>query len=245
MKGVILAGGMGTRLRPLTNVTNKCLLPVYDEPMIYYPIRTLVESGVKDILLVCGGNAAGEFLRILGNGEQFGLDRLHYTYQAEPLGIAHALSLAESFVDGDPMCVVLADNLLEYPFPEEVAEFEEHPIGARIFCTEVAHPEWYGVVCMDGMGNVKSIEEKPKKPKSNLVATGVYMYDSQVWDRINSLSPSARGELEVTDLNNIYLNDGLLKAHRLKGWWRDAGESLDVYMETCCEVYSWKKNRKP
>jgi len=241
MKGIILAGGLGTRLKPLTKVTNKCLLPVCDQPMIYYPIRSLVESGVTDILLVCGGNAAGEFLRILGNGEEFGLKRLHYTYQDEPRGIADALSYAESFVGDDPMCVVLADNLVENPFPKAVEEFTTNPNGARIFLTKVEHPEWYGVVETDDDGNVLSIIEKPKNPKSNLIATGIYMYDSRVWEYINSLSPSARGELEITDLNNLYLKDGLLKANLLDGWWRDAGESLEVYMETCCEVFNWKR----
>ena len=244
MKGVILAGGTGSRLFPLTKVTNKCLLPVGDEPMIYYPIKTLIASGVEEILLVCGGNAAGEFLRILGNGEEFGLKRLHYTYQSKPAGIADALSLAEDFVDGHPMCVVLADNLVENPFPEVVNEFKQNPVGAKIFLTHVEHPEWYGVVTLDNQQNVIEIAEKPKNPKSNLISIGVYMYDTTVWDYIAKLSPSARGELEITDLNNLYLRDGLLKAHYLNGWWRDAGESLDVYMETCCEVFAWKKRVK-
>jgi glucose-1-phosphate thymidylyltransferase len=237
MKGVVLAGGLGTRLRPLTKVTNKCLLPVYDRPMIYYPIQTLVDSGIKDVLLVCGGNSAGEFLRILGNGEEFGLKHLHYTYQAEPKGIADALSLAEEFVDGDSMFVLLADNLFEHNFKNVVDEFNKDPVGARIFLTEVERPEWYGVADIDEGGKVLSIEEKPKNPKSNSIVTGAYMYDQSVWDRINDLSPSARGELEITDLNNIFLKEEQLKAHHIEGFWMDAGESLNVYAETCHKMY--------
>jgi glucose-1-phosphate thymidylyltransferase len=244
MKGVILAGGLGTRLYPLTKVTNKCLLPVHDKPMIYYPIQTLVDSGITEILLVCGGNAAGEFLRILGNGEEFGLRHLHYTYQSEPKGIADALSLAEEFVDGSPMTVILADNLVEKPFAKAVEEFKSNPVGARIFLTTVKHPEWYGVVDIDADGNVLEIVEKPKNPKTNWIATGVYMYDPSVWERIARLTPSARGELEITDLNNLFLKSGNLKAYTLDGWWMDAGESLDVYTQTCCKVYQWATEKK-
>jgi glucose-1-phosphate thymidylyltransferase len=244
MKGVILAGGTGSRLHPLTKVTNKCLLPVHDRPMIYYPIQTLVDSGIKDILLVCGGNAAGEFLRILGNGEAFGLRHLHYTYQPEPKGIADALSLAEEFVDGEPMVVILADNLVEKPFPDVVAEFEQNPVGARIFLTTALNPEWYGVAVVDDNGNVLSIEEKPKKPTSNWIVAGIYIYDSSVWGRIAKLSPSARGELEITDLNNLFLKDRCLWAYKMNGWWMDAGESLDVYAQVCHKVYEWHKRLK-
>lgn len=240
-KGVILCGGTGTRLHPLTLVTNKALLPVANEPMIYYPIRTLIDSGITDILLVCGGNAAGEFLRILGNGAAFGLKRLHYTYQPKPAGIADALSLAREFVDGNPMCVILSDNILQYPFQDIAKEFEESPIGAKILLTEVENPEWYGVVTLDESEQVVEIVEKPKDPKSNLISIGVYFYDSKVWELIDNLTPSNRGELEITDLNNLYLKRGQLKAHRINGWWGDAGESLDVYMKTFCEVYGWKK----
>lgn len=231
MKGIILAGGLGTRLYPLTKVTNKCLLPIYNRPMIYWPIQTLVHSGIKDILLVCGGNAAGEFLRILGNGEEFGLKHLHYTYQPEPKGIADALSLAEEWADNQPVTVILADNIFENPIPDVVEEFEKNPDGARIFTTPVDHPECYGVVEIDNNGKVLSIVEKPRKPKSNMIATGMYMYDATVWDFIKELKPSARNELEITDLNNSYLKAGKLKAHTVQGWWADCGESLDGYAQ--------------
>ena len=244
MKGVILAGGLGTRLHPLTKVTNKCLLPVYDKPMIYHPINSMVESGIKDILIVCGGNAAGEFLRILGNGEEFGLKHLHYTYQSEPRGIADALSLAQDWADNRPIAVVLADNLFENHFGDAVSDFEGDPTGARIFVTKVKNPQHYGVVDFDAKGNVTSIEEKPKNPKTNSVATGLYMYDSSVWNLITSLSPSSRNELEITDLNNMYLKLKMLKAIKVKGWWMDAGENIDGYMEACAKVGEMSRNRK-
>ena len=231
MKGIILAGGLGTRLAPLTNVTNKCLLPIYDRPMIYYPIQNLVNAGITDILLVCGGNAAGEFLRILGNGEAFGLKHLHYTYQSEPRGIADALGLAEEFAAGESVCVILADNIFENSFKEAVVEFEKDPVGARIFLTEVEHPEHYGVVEVDSLCQVLSIVEKPKDPKSNLIATGLYIYDHTVWDFIKQLTPSARGELEITDVNNHYLTQGNLKSHLVDGWWADCGENFDGLLE--------------
>jgi glucose-1-phosphate thymidylyltransferase len=233
MKGVILAGGLGTRLAPLTNVTNKCLLPIYNKPMIYYPIETLVNSGITDILIVCGGNAAGEFLRILGNGEDFGLKHLHYTYQREPKGIADALGLAEEFVGGDDMCVILADNIFEDKFPDVVESFES---GALIFGTEVEHPEHYGVIVQDESGKVTEIIEKPSNPTSNFIATGLYMYDNTVWDFIKQLTPSARGELEITDVNNHYLNDGRLGWHKLPGWWADCGENFDGFIDAAIKV---------
>ncbi|GAI45050.1 unnamed protein product, partial [marine sediment metagenome] len=244
MKGIILAGGLGTRLRPLTKVTNKCLLPIHDRPLVYYPIETFVKSGIKDILLVCGGNAAGEFLRILGNGEDFGLKHLHYTYQQEPKGIADALALAEEFLDGEPMAVILADNILENPIKDAVDEFKNDPVGARIFLTEVKYPQWYGVVTLGENNSVLEIEEKPKNPKSNCAAAGVYLYDSSVWGKIASLTPSARGELEITDLNNMFIKEGTLKAHKIDGFWYDAGESLDEYAEVCHKVYEWHQHQK-
>lgn len=236
MKGIILAGGLGTRLAPLTHVTNKCLLPVYDKPMIYYPIQTLVDAGINDILLVCGGNAAGEFLRILGNGEAFGLKHLHYTYQSEPRGIADALGLAEEFASGDPICVILADNLFENNVKSAVDDFKANPEGSCIFLTQVEHPEHYGVVEVDEQNNVLSIVEKPKEPKSNLIATGLYLYDSTVWDFIKGLTPSARGELEITDVNNHYLAAGKLRAHLVDGWWADCGENFDGYLDAAIKV---------
>jgi len=198
--------------------------------MIYYPIETLVKSGVKDILLVCGGNAAGEFLRILGNGEEFGLKHLHYTYQAEPKGIADALGLAEEWAAGQPIMVILADNIFADTFPDIVQEFEKNPVGARIFGTEVEHPEHYGVI-MHQNGVVTGIIEKPKNPQSNLIATGLYMYDSTVWDFIRQLTPSARGELEITDVNNHYLQKNQLSITKLSSWWADCGENFDGYID--------------
>jgi glucose-1-phosphate thymidylyltransferase len=240
MKGVILAGGLGTRLYPLTRVCNKCLLPVYDKPMIHYPIQSMVDSGIEDILLVCGGNSAGEFLSILGNGEEFGLKHLHYTYQKEASGIADALGLAEEWANGEPITVVLADNILEKPFKKHVEEFENNPNGARIFLYEVDSPQSYGVAEVDENGVVKSIEEKPKEPKSNLAVVGVYMYDSTVWEFIKRLQPSTRGELEITDVNNYYLQSGKLHAHKLEGEWYDCGENLDGYLQSQNAAYRWK-----
>lgn len=240
MKGVILAGGLGTRLWPLTKVTNKCLLPVYDKPMIYYPIQSFVDSGIDDILLVCGGNAAGEFLRVLGNGEEFGLKHLHYTYQSEPRGIADALGLAEEWADGESIAVFLADNILENPFSDDVESFES---GAKIFLTEVAHPEFYGVVEVHG-SKVISIEEKPKYPKSNLIAIGLYMYDESVWDYIKNLEPSIRGELEITDLNNHFLAEDELEAREISGFWADAGESFEGYMDACNKVMHMREKNE-
>ena len=237
MKGVILAGGSGSRLWPLTKVTNKSLLPIYNKPMIYYPIQSFVDSGIDDILLVCGGNAAGEFLRILGNGEEFGLKHLHYTYQSEPRGIADALSLAEDWADGEPIAVLLADNILENEFTDQIESFES---GARIFLTEVEHPEHYGVVETSG-NKVVSIEEKPKNPKSNLIAIGLYLYDGTVWDYIRNLEPSARGELEITDLNNHFLAEGKLDAHKIDGFWADCGESFEGYMDACNKAMHMSK----
>lgn len=240
MKGIILAGGLGTRLFPLTKVTNKCLLPVYDKPMIYYPIQFLIDSGIDDILLVCGGNAAGEFLRVLGNGEDFGIKHLHYTYQKETSGIAHALGLAQEWADDEKMCVVLADNVLENPISEHVKDFQENGEGARIFVTPVDNPSAYGVVQRDKeSGKVLNIEEKPKNPKSDEIAIGVYMYDPSVWEFIGRLKPSQRGELEITDLNNYYLQKGKLKAHPIDGGWYDCGENFDKYLESQCAVAKW------
>lgn len=244
MKGIILAGGNGTRLMPLTKVTNKCLLPMYDRPMIHWPITTLVNSGVTDILLVCGGNGAGEFLRILGNGEEFGLKHLHYTYQKEASGIAHALGLAEEWAKGEPVCVVLADNVLEDNLSKDVEEFSRNPDGAKIFLKSVDQPQWYGVVCVDDDNNVLEVVEKPKKPKTNLIAVGVYMYDSGVWPLIANLKPSKRNELEITDLNNEYLKRGKLRASHLTGMWMDCGESLDGYFQAQVAVAAMQERRR-
>lgn len=242
MKGIVLAGGLGTRLYPLTKVTNKCLLPVYNKPMVYYPIQHLVDAGVTDILMVCGGNAAGEFLRILGNGEEFGLRHLHYTYQAEPRGIADALSLAQEFVGDDAMCVILADNIFSTSIREYVQDFANNPVGAVVFGAEVEHPEHYGVIETDHTGKVTRIVEKPKNPSSNTIATGLYLYDNTIWDFIHTLEPSARGELEITDVNNHYIDKGQLNVVHYDGWWADCGENFESYLNAGIMARSFQPN---
>ncbi len=229
MKGVILAGGLGTRLYPLTKVTNKHLLPVYDKPMIYYPIQTLVNAGIRDILLVTGGNSAGDFLRLLGNGTEFGLQHLNYTYQEGEGGIAAALSLAEFFVNQESVCVILGDNIIERNIIAAVRAYEKQGKGAKVLLKEVKDPQRFGVAVLDGNRLVR-IEEKPKEPKSPYITTGVYFYDHEVFDIIRTLKPSARGELEITDVNNAYLERGRLAWDILEGWWTDAGtfESLKL-----------------
>ena len=228
MKGVILAGGLGSRLRPLTSVTNKHLLPVYDKPMVYYPIQTLVDAGINDILLVTGGDYAGHFLKLLGNGKDaFGLEHLDYTYQKGEGGIADALSLAEYFAGGESICVVLGDNIIQGNIVQAANAFREQGKGGKILLKEVPDPERFGVAEVDG-DKVLNIVEKPKEPKSNFAVTGIYFYDASVFEKIKCLSPSQRGELEITDVNNMYLNEGTLTHDILEGWWTDAGtfESL-------------------
>ena len=227
MKGVVLAGGTGSRLLPLTKITNKHLLPVFDKPMIYYPIQTLVNAGITDILVVTGGKNAGDFLRLLGNGKEFGLKRIHYSYQEGEGGIADALSLAEDFADGDRICVVLGDNIIEGNINAAVASYLEQPAGAKIILKDVPDPHRFGVPELQGT-RVLKIEEKPLKPKSKFAVIGVYMYDETVFDKIKRLSPSQRGELEITDVNNFYIEEGTLTSAILDGWWTDAGtfESL-------------------
>ncbi|RMD64708.1 MAG: spore coat protein [Planctomycetota bacterium] len=227
MKGVILAGGLGTRLRPLTKITNKHLLPVYDRPMIYYPIQCLLNAGIDEILLVTGGDHAGDFLRLLGNGKALGVRELHYTYQEGEGGIADALSLAEDFADGQRICVILGDNIVERSIRRPVEAFRSQPSGARILLKEVPDPQRFGVARLEG-GRIIEIVEKPTDPPSNLAVTGIYMYDKDVFRFIQGLSPSDRGELEITDVNNMYLARGDLAYDVLEGWWTDAGtfESL-------------------
>ncbi|MCS7280533.1 MAG: sugar phosphate nucleotidyltransferase [Desulfobacterota bacterium] len=227
MKGVILAGGLGTRLYPLTKITNKHLLPVYNKPMIYYPLETLIKAGIKDIMIVTGGNNAGDFLKLLGNGSEFGLKHLNYTYQEGEGGIAHALSLAEYFADGEPICVILGDNIIEKNIVKAVRNFEKQKTGAKILLKEVPDPERFGVAEIEN-GRLVRIVEKPKKPRSNLAVVGIYMYDSKVFDIIRTLKPSERGELEITDVNNAYIREGTMTYEMLEGWWTDAGtfESL-------------------
>ncbi len=227
MKGVILAGGMGTRLNPLTLVTNKHLLPVYDRPMIMYPIQTLLNAGVREILIVTGGEHAGDFLKLLGNGKSLGIRELHYTYQEGNGGIADALKLAEDFADGGKLIVMLGDNIIERNINKAVGDFFCQPSGAKIMLKEVDDPERFGVAVVEE-GRVAQILEKPENPPSNLAVTGVYMYDNDVFDIASTLEPSARGELEITDVNNAYIERGDLTYDVLEGWWTDAGtfESL-------------------
>jgi len=230
MKGVILAGGLGTRLHPLTKITNKHLLPVYSKPMIYYPIELLVRAGVSDIMIVTGGNSAGDFIRLLENGEEFGLKRLHYAYQKGEGGIAAALALARGFVENDKVCVILGDNILERGIGRTVEAFEKQPQGAKVFLKEVPNPESYGIAEVKG-NRIVGIVEKPKKPKSNLAVIGVYMYGPDVFEIIPSLKPSARNELEITDVNNYYVGKGTMTYDIIQGWWADAGESIDSWIE--------------
>ena len=222
MKGVILAGGLGTRLYPLTKITNKHLLPIYGKPMIYYPIQTLVDAGIKDILVVTGGMHAGEFLRLLGDGAEFGLKHINYTYQEGEGGIAEALRLARHFADNDRIIVILGDNIIEKSIKDAVREFMEQPRGARILLKKVEDPERFGVANFKGK-KIVSIEEKPRKPKSDYAVTGIYMYDERVFDIIKTLKPSRRGELEITDVNNAYIRKGELEYSVLDGWWTDSG----------------------
>jgi glucose-1-phosphate thymidylyltransferase len=227
MKGIVLAGGTGSRMYPLTKITNKHLLPIYDKPMIYYPIQTLVDAGIKDILLVTGGRNSGDFLRLLANGKEFGLNHLNYTYQEGEGGIADALGLAEHFANGEKICVILGDNILEKSMRHAVESFEKQDGGAKILLKEVSDAERFGVAEFKG-DRIVGIQEKPKKPKSNYAVTGVYMYDETVFDKVKKLVPSGRGELEITDVNNAYIEEGTMTYAYLEGWWTDAGtfESL-------------------
>ena len=227
MKGVVLAGGTGSRLHPLTRVTNKHLLPVYNQPMIFYPIQTLVNAAITDILIVTGGQNAGDFLRLLSNGKDFGLKHINYTYQEGEGGIADALRLAEHFVEGKKVCVILGDNLIETNVAEAAERFRRQERGAHIILKEVDDPERFGCPELRD-GRIVRIEEKPKQPRSRFAVTGIYFYDGTVFEKIQRLRPSWRGELEITDVNNMYLEEGTLTHSLLEGWWTDAGtfESL-------------------
>ena len=222
MKGVVLAGGTGSRLNPLTRVTNKHLLPIYDKPMVYYPIQTLVNAGIKEILLVTGGKNAGDFLRLLGNGRDFGLRHLNYTYQEGEGGIAEALGLAEYFAAGEPICVILGDNIIEGNICQAVENFKGQTDGGKILVKEVPDAHRFGVAEILG-SRIVGIEEKPKAPKSSFAVIGIYFYDASVFEKIRRLKPSGRGELEITDVNNFYIEEGKLTYDVLHGWWTDAG----------------------
>lgn len=227
MKGIILAGGLGTRLYPLTYATNKHLLPVFDKPMVYYPIQTLVRAGIKNIMIVTGGPHAGDFIRVLRNGEDLGVKHLEYAYQeGGEGGIADALRLCEDFADGEPITVVLGDNCTDADISSAVKKFKK---GALIFLKKVPDPERFGIPVFNSKRKVVKIEEKPKKPKSNYAVTGLYIYDKKVFDYIRKIKPSKRGQLEITDVNNLYLKDGRLNWTLLEGFWSDAGTSESLY----------------
>jgi glucose-1-phosphate thymidylyltransferase len=228
MKGVILAGGLGTRLRPMTQVTNKHLLPVYDRPMIYYPIGTLLSAGIDDILVVTGGEHAGDFLKLLKNGRQLGIRHLEYAYQEGEGGIADALKLAQDFADGEKLCVVLGDNLLQYSIQDAAENFREQETGCKLLLKQVADPERFGVVRLED-DRIVEIQEKPEVPPSNLAVTGVYFYDSDVFELCERLVPSRRGELEITDVNNAYIERGDMTYDLVEGWWTDAGTIPSLY----------------
>jgi glucose-1-phosphate thymidylyltransferase len=228
MKGVVLAGGSGSRLFPLTKITNKHLLPIYDKPMIYYPIQTLVDAGIREILVVTGGRNSGDFLRLLANGREFGLKHLDYTYQEGEGGIADALALAEHFADGQKICVILGDNIIEGTIRAAVEDFKQQPAGAKILLKAVPDAERFGVAEIRD-GRIAGIEEKPQQPKSNHAVVGIYMYDETVFEKVRVLVPSGRGELEITDVNNHYIDQGRMKYDVLEGFWGDAGESIEAY----------------
>ncbi len=229
MKGIILAGGLGSRLRPLTKVTNKHLLPVYDKPMIYYPLETLCQAGIDEIMIVTGGNSAGDFLRLLGNGREFGLRHINYTYQEGEGGIADALRLCEHFADGGRICVVLGDNILEKSIASYARAYEAQPSGARVLLKKVPDPERFGVPEIEG-DRIVRIEEKPVRPRSEYAVTGVYFYDERVFEYIKRLNPSKRNEFEITDVNNAYIAAGDLYYDILDGWWTDAGQFESLHL---------------
>src|SRR5580704_9260883 len=244
MKGIVLAGGSGSRLFPLTKITNKHLLPIYDKPMIYYPIQTLVDAGIKEILVVTGGRNSGDFLRLLANGREFGLKHLDYTYQEGEGGIADALALAEHFADGKSICVILGDNLIEGSIREAAEDFRQQGTGAKILLKEVSDAERFGVAELRD-GRIVGIEEKPKRPKSNYAVTGIYMYDGTVFDKVRTLVPSRRGELEITDVNNAYIREGSMTYAHLEGWWTDAGTFESLLRATNLVAETRAKNTEP
>jgi len=244
MKGVILAGGTGSRLFPVTKVTNKHLLPVYNKPMIYYPIECMAKAGIDEVLLVTGGNNAGDFIRLLGNGREFGLKELQYTYQDGAGGIAQALGLAEHFAEGESIMLILGDNILEYTIKSCCNRFRHQGEGAKILLSEVENPKAYGVAEMEG-DRVVRIVEKPKEPKSKWAVIGVYFYDKNVFNIVRQLKPSARNELEITDVNNAYIERGEMTADKVHGFWADAGENIDFYLKACNTVAAHGANKEP
>ncbi len=243
MKGVILAGGLGTRLQPLTTITNKHLLPVYDKPMIFYPLQTLVDAGIEDIMVVTGGSNAGDFLRLLKNGKAFGLKGMRYAYQEGEGGIADALRLAAHFAEDESILVMLGDNIIEHNIIAAVEKYRKQGEGAKIILKEVDNPSDYGVAELEGE-KVIGIVEKPKEPKTNLAVIGIYMYDNGVFDIIRDLKPSDRGELEITDVNNAYIERGSMTYEILDGWWADAGSSIKGLLKTNMKVAETGANNK-
>jgi glucose-1-phosphate thymidylyltransferase len=239
MKGIVLAGGTGSRLFPLTKITNKHLLPIFDKPMIYYPIQTLVDAGIRDLLVVTGGRNSGDFLRLLANGKEFGLKHINYTYQEGEGGIAEALALAEHFAEGSKICVILGDNIIEGSIADAVRDFEQQERGAKILLKEVQDAERFGVAEIQG-DRIVGIEEKPARPKSKYAVTGIYLYDETVFDKTRTLKPSARGELEITDVNNAYIRAGTMTFSYLDGWWTDAG-TFDSLLRAANLVHETKR----
>ncbi len=247
MKGVILAGGTGTRLHPLTRITNKHLLPVFDKPMIYYPIETMVRAGIRDVMVVTGGNHAGEFLRLLGDGAEFGLKNLSYSYQEKAGGIAEALGLAENFIDGDRFVVMLGDNILEESMAPYVENFGRQERGARVLLKEMGDPDHLRHLGVPIIANdrIVAIQEKPLNPRSPYAVIGIYMYDQSVFDVVKTLRPSGRGELEITDVNNAYIDRDEMEYDVINGFWGDAGESIEVYYEVIDFVRAHGVNKTP
>ena len=243
MKGIVLAGGTGSRLFPLTKITNKHLLPIFDKPMIYYPIQTLVEAGICDLLIVTGGRNSGDFLRLLANGKEFGLKHINYTYQEGEGGIAEALALAEHFAEGSKICVILGDNIIEGSIAQAVRDFEHQDRGAKILLKKVHDAERFGVAEIRG-DRIMGIEEKPTRPRSDYAVTGIYMYDETVFDKTKSLKPSARGELEITDVNNAYISEGTMTFNYLEGWWTDAG-TFDSLLRAANLVHETRRRKDP
>ncbi|MBV8073458.1 MAG: NTP transferase domain-containing protein [Acidobacteriaceae bacterium] len=241
MKGIVLAGGTGSRLFPLTKITNKHLLPIYDKPMIYYPIETLVEAGINDLLVVTGGRNSGDFLRLLGNGKEFGLKHINYTYQEGEGGIAEALALAEHFADRQKICVVLGDNIIQGSIRDSVRAFERQERGAKVLLKQVSDAERFGVAEIQG-DRIIGIEEKPPRPKSNYAVTGIYMFDETVFDKTLTLKPPTRGELEITDVNNAYIREQTMTFGFLEGWWTDAG-TFDSLLRAANLVRETRGNR--
>jgi glucose-1-phosphate thymidylyltransferase len=241
MKGVILAGGLGTRLLPCTKVVNKNCLPLYDQPVIYYSIKTLVSAGIKEILIITGGKYPDNILEVVGDGKEFGVEKIAYAYQKEPKGVADALKSAEKFAEKDKIVLIFADNIFEDSIKKDVEIFEKQKYGARLFFKKVSDPRRFGVAEIK-KGKIVNIEEKPQKPKSRLAEVGLYMYNNQVFDVLKTLKPSARGEYEITDVNNFYVQKDIVTFRELKGFWSDVG-TFESLFKTACHIAKTKKSK--